>query len=94
MLGQSDKDTSVSDTAFHSGLIKEAFPRTRYGGAKPATPVAWEDHDPGAAYITIAPMHLKEALWTKIARPIPRDVRADVARANPVGTQAHRSRAR
>lgn len=40
------------------------------GGAKPATPVAWEDHDPGAAYITIAPMHLKEALWTKIARPI------------------------
>ena len=25
MLGQSDKDTSVSDTAFHSGLIKEAF---------------------------------------------------------------------
>lgn len=32
--------------------------------------VAWEDHDPEAAYITIAPLHLKEALWTKIARPI------------------------
>lgn len=31
---------------------------------------AWEDHDPEAAYITIAPMHLKEAFWTKIARPI------------------------
>lgn len=32
--------------------------------------VAWEDHDPEAAYITIAPMHLREAFWTKIARPI------------------------
>ncbi len=31
---------------------------------------AWEDYDPDAAYITIAPMHLKEAFWTKIARPI------------------------
>ncbi len=38
--------------------------------ANAPTPVAWEDHDPEAAYITIAPMHLKEALWTKIARPI------------------------
>jgi hypothetical protein len=38
--------------------------------ANAPTPVAWEDHDPEAAYITIAPMHLKEALWTKISRPI------------------------
>jgi len=30
----------------------------------------WEDHDPDAAYITIAPTHLKEAFWTKIARPV------------------------
>ncbi len=30
----------------------------------------WEDADPGADYITIAPMHLREAFWTKIARPI------------------------
>jgi len=37
---------------------------------QPADGVAWEDHDPDAAYITIAPMHLKEAFWTKIARPI------------------------
>jgi len=36
----------------------------------PGDVVAWQDHDPDAAYITIAPMHLKEALWTKIARPI------------------------
>lgn len=40
------------------------------GAKAPGDTVAWEDHDPEAAYITIAPMHLKEALWTKLARPI------------------------
>lgn len=40
------------------------------GSKAPGDIVAWEDHDPEAAYITIAPMHLKEALWTKISRPI------------------------
>lgn len=30
----------------------------------------WEDADPGADYITIAPNHLREAFWTKLARPI------------------------
>lgn len=40
------------------------------GSKAPGDVVAWEDHDPDAAYITIAAMHLKEALWTKIARPI------------------------
>lgn len=30
----------------------------------------WVDQDPDAAYITIAPMHLREAFWWKIARPI------------------------
>jgi hypothetical protein len=36
----------------------------------PENPVPWEDHDPDAAYITIAPMHLKAALWTKLSRPV------------------------
>ena len=40
------------------------------GSKAPGDVVAWQDQDPEAAYITIAPMHLKEALWTKIARPI------------------------
>ena len=40
------------------------------GNRAPGDLVAWEDHDPEAAYITIAPIHLKEALWTKIARPV------------------------
>ncbi|MBB5034136.1 LamG domain-containing protein [Prosthecobacter vanneervenii] len=40
------------------------------GSKAPGEVVAWQDHDPDAAYITIAPMHLKEALWTKIARPV------------------------
>lgn len=30
----------------------------------------WEDYDPDAAYITIAPMHLREALWMKLSRPV------------------------
>lgn len=37
---------------------------------RPEDPVAWEDHDPEAAYITISPLHLKEALWTKLSRPV------------------------
>jgi hypothetical protein len=30
----------------------------------------FEDHDPDAAYISIAPMHLRESFWTKLARPV------------------------
>lgn len=30
----------------------------------------WEDFDPDAAYITITPMHLREALWLKLSRPV------------------------
>ncbi|MEX2578836.1 MAG: LamG-like jellyroll fold domain-containing protein [Verrucomicrobiales bacterium] len=30
----------------------------------------WVDQDPDAAYITIAPMHLREAFWWKLARPV------------------------
>ncbi|HJN09470.1 MAG TPA: LamG-like jellyroll fold domain-containing protein [Pirellulaceae bacterium] len=41
---------------------------------KNAAPVSetspWVDQDPDADYITIAPMHLREAFWWKIARPI------------------------
>lgn len=38
--------------------------------ASPENPVPWEDQDPDAAYITIAPMHLKQAFWTKLSRPV------------------------
>ncbi len=31
---------------------------------------AWEVREPEAAFITIAPIHLREAFWAKIARPI------------------------
>ncbi len=44
---------------------------------EPKTPAAalpyqarWELEQPDAPFITIAPMHLREAFWTKIARPI------------------------
>ena len=32
--------------------------------------MAWEDHDPEAAYITIAPMHLKERFGRRSRSPI------------------------
>lgn len=38
--------------------------------ATTADPSPWVDRDPDAAYITIAPMHLREAFWWKLARPI------------------------
>lgn len=38
---------------------------------EPAPPPAdWERRQPDAPFITIAPLHLREAFWTKIARPI------------------------
>ena len=30
----------------------------------------FDDHDPDAAYISIAPMHLRGSFWTKLARPV------------------------
>jgi hypothetical protein len=30
----------------------------------------FDDHDPDAAYISIAPMHLRGSFWTKLSRPI------------------------
>ena len=38
------------------------------GTKKIASP--FDDHDPDAAYITTAPMHVREAFWTEIARPL------------------------
>jgi hypothetical protein len=38
------------------------------GSAHIASP--FDDHDPDAAYITIAPQHLRESFWTKLARPV------------------------
>ena len=38
--------------------------------ASAADPSPWVDRDPDAAYITIAPMQMREAFWSKVARPI------------------------
>lgn len=40
------------------------------GGGPAKTLATWEDTDPGAGFLTIAPHHLREAFWTKIARPV------------------------
>lgn len=40
----------------------------RQGADHIASP--FDDHDPDAAYISIAPMHLRGAFWTKLSRPV------------------------
>ncbi len=40
------------------------------GKPTPGYVAPWEQEQPDAPFITIAPMHLREAFWTKIARPI------------------------
>lgn len=79
MLGQSDKDKSVSDTAFHSELMRDAFPRHRYGGVKAAI---------YAAYRYIAPKVTKEfterrarSIWEGTARRIDAEESAVLKRA-------------
>jgi hypothetical protein len=79
MLGQSDKDKAVSDTAFHSELMRDAFPRHRYGGAKAAI---------YAAYRYIAPKVTKEfterrarSIWEGTARRIDAEESAVLKRA-------------
>ena len=79
MLGLSDKDKSVSDTAYHSGLIREAFPKERHGGAKASI---------YAAYRYIAPKVAKQfterrarAIWEGTARRIDAEESAVIRRA-------------
>ncbi len=45
-------------------------PKEGSPSAPPAYQAPWERQQPDAPFITIAPMHLREAFWTKIARPI------------------------
>jgi hypothetical protein len=48
----------------------QTAPEPKPGAARPAFQAQWEIEQPNAPFITIAPMHLREAFWTKIARPI------------------------
>jgi hypothetical protein len=48
----------------------QTAPIAKPGQTNASPQSAWEDKDPDAAYITIAPMHLREAFWTKLSRPI------------------------
>ncbi len=79
MLSEKDKDASMSDTAFHSELIREAFPRARYGGVKIAI---------YAAYQYVAPKVRKQfterrarAIWEGTARRIDAEESAVLHRA-------------
>ncbi len=48
----------------------QTAPMPKPGTLPPSYRAQWEIEQPDAPFITIAPMHLREAFWTKIARPI------------------------
>ena len=48
----------------------QTAPEPTTGKPSPAYQAAWEKEQPDAPFITIPPMQLREAFWTKIARPI------------------------
>jgi len=48
----------------------QTAPEAKAGKPGPGFRARWEIEQPDAPFITIAPMHLREAFWTKIARPI------------------------
>ncbi|HOM16591.1 MAG TPA: LamG domain-containing protein, partial [Thermoguttaceae bacterium] len=48
----------------------QTAPEPKPGQDAPSYQARWEIEQPDAPFITIAPMHLREAFWTKIARPI------------------------
>ncbi len=49
---------------------RSTAPIPEKGKQSPAFKAGWEVEEAEAPFITIAPMHLREAFWTKIARPI------------------------
>ena len=48
----------------------QTAPERKEGVGGPVFKARWEREQPEAPFITIAPMHLREAIWMKIARPI------------------------
>ena len=48
----------------------QTAPEAKPGKPRPKHRAAWERQQPHAPFITMPPMQLREAFWTKIARPI------------------------
>lgn len=48
----------------------QTAPMAKGDETKKATKSPWEDTDADAAFPTIAPLHLREAFWSKLARPV------------------------
>jgi len=48
----------------------QTAPRGKGNEVSQATQSPWEDTDPDADFLTLAPMHLREAFWTQFARPV------------------------
>lgn len=48
----------------------QTAPISKKPGDGPETLAHWEEEQPDAAFITISPIHLREAFWAKLSRPI------------------------
>jgi hypothetical protein len=48
----------------------QTAPTSEASQEKVAAQSVWEDTEPDAAFITISPMHLREAFWTMLSRPV------------------------
>lgn len=65
--GQKQDVMSMTQIIWKRSQVTQSMEK---GGKKSDFAASWERELPKAEYITIAPMHLREAFWTEIARPI------------------------
>ncbi|MEA1951895.1 MAG: LamG domain-containing protein, partial [Planctomycetota bacterium] len=70
MAGGASKKQQVMKMTQIIWYRRPTAPMPEKGCESPAFKAGWEIEEAQAPFITIAPMHLREAFWTKIARPI------------------------
>jgi len=70
MAAGADHEQSVMKMTQLIWYRSQTAPKPEPGKPGPDRLAAWERVQPDAPFITIPPMHLREAFWTKIARPI------------------------
>lgn len=70
MIARTDSHQQVMKMTQIIWYRSQTAPEAKGAQEAPAYQALWEIEQPDAPFITIAPMHLREAFWTKMARPI------------------------
>ena len=70
MAGGADGNQQVMKMTQVIWYRSQTAPMPKKPGDELTYKARWEQEQPGAPFITIAPMHMREAFWTKMARPI------------------------